>query len=383
MEEEKITLLVSSEFDKCIKIILSQPKSKIGKYKRIVVNYIGELKKFQFEKYTETQVFHENIDPDSIKQKIETLFFSEFSQLNIWTEQTHYHYILNIKGKVNVSKKKLEKKIEILEKNNREKRYILEEGIKIAPLIDLGILTSEGKIVNKQFDKFKQVNRFIEQIDDAISKYPSKEIKIVDFGCGKSYLTFILYYYLTEIKGKTAYITGLDLKEDVIKKCNLTAEKYGYVNLKFLVGDIESFKSEDCIDMVISLHACDTATDYAIYHAISWGAKMIFSIPCCQHELNFQMEAKSSLIGRYGLLKEKFCSLATDTLRGALLEYNGYQTQMLEFVDLSHSPKNILIRAIKQEREISQEQKEKIKSEIEVFNTEYGFLPKLYTLLMK
>jgi len=174
----------------------------------------------------------------------------------------------------------------------------------------------------------------------------------------------------------------LDLKEDVIKQCNLTAQKYGYTHLSFQIGSIESFDTTDDIDMVISLHACDTATDYALFHAIKWQAKMIFSIPCCQHELNGQMNSKSDIMGRYGLIKERFCALATDTIRGALLEYCGYQTQMLEFVDFSHSPKNILIRVIKQEQSISEEKRECLLHKVKELMQRYGFNAKLYTLLI-
>jgi len=382
MDEKRLDLSAFHARETIVKAILSEARESSQEFKKISIHFIKSLGKYQIEKYTKTQVFHENIEREDLLDRVTHYLNCEFLQLNIWTERVHYHYMISKSDKVKLSQKNLKSKIEGKLDNNRKKTYILEEGFKIEPLIDLGILSSEGKIIQKQFDKFKQINRFVELIDDAISKYSESEIRIVDFGCGKSYLTFILYYYLTEVKGKIAHITGLDLKEDVIKRCNATAEKYGYKNLKFQVGDIKSFESSDKIDMVISLHACDTATDFAIYHAISWGAKMIFAIPCCQHELNGQLSSSGDLMGRYGLIKERFCSLATDAIRGALLEYSGYQTQLLEFVDISHSPKNILIRAVKQESASSQVFKNRCLSEIETLRESYQFKPKLYELLL-
>ena len=214
----------------------------------------------------------------------------------------------------------------------------------VPPLIDLGVMTLEGKVVKAKFDKFKQINRFLEMIEDNI--VDETHLKIIDFGCGKSYLTFILYYYLTTIKKIDCEMIGMDLKADVIKKCNEIAKKYSYNHLQFIQGDISQFKEKRDVDMIVTLHACDTATDYALYYAIQMKCKYIFSVPCCQHEINLQLKNKSLYpISKYGILKERFAAILTDSIRANILEYFGYKTQVLEFVDWEITPKNVLIRA--------------------------------------
>lgn len=229
------------------------------------------------------------------------------------------------------------------------------------------------------YDKYRQINRFVEIADNVVDSLKLSSINILDFGCGKSYLTFILYYYLTEIKKMKVSITGLDLKADVIEKCNKLAEKYRYDGLSFEIGDINGYSVKTPPDMVITLHACDTATDYALYNAVSWNAKAIISVPCCQHELNGQIETENfSALTDYGLIKERFSALATDAIRGKILEWQGYKVQMLEFVDFEHSPKNLLIKAVK--RSTSKPVRETAKTKAETLMKEFNFSPTLYEL---
>ena len=237
------------------------------------------------------------------------------------------------------------------------KQYILKEGTPVPFLVDLGVMNKEGKIHRPAYDKFKQINRFLEFIEDilpALSR--EREVTILDFGCGKSYLTFAMYYYLKELKKYDVHIIGLDLKEDVIRKCNGLAEKYGYEKLHFLCGDIAEYEGVQKVDMVVTLHACDKATDYALAKAVEWDAQVILSVPCCQHELNDQIQNKLlSPVLKYGLLKERMSALLTDGIRAELLESKGYSTQILEFIDMEHTPKNLLIRAVKTGRSRSGE----------------------------
>lgn len=367
---------------KVFKIVISNKKNKEEKYNKININLKESKNKeyYQVEKYTDKQVFHENIEIEDLSDYLLDYMENSYKQLAAWSENNTFDLKISKKGKVFLGKKSSNNSNLINKDHNKKKNYILEEGMIIEPLIDLGVFTKEGKVVKSKYDKYKQINRFVEIIDDEIKKNDYKELTILDFGCGKSYLTFILYYYFVEIKKINVKMIGLDLKEDVIKKCNEIAKKYKFENLHFELGDINGFKYNNKVDMVITLHACDTATDYALYNAIKWNAKMIFSVPCCQHEFNHQMKAENlDILTKYGIIQERVAALMTDSVRGNLLECAGYKTQLLEFIDISHSPKNILIRASK--ANLSKDKKEKSLNQVEKLMNEFNFNPTLYNLL--
>ena len=381
MEELKRTLeeVFKSEI---IKIVISNKVKKDEKYNKIAINLKENNKNkfYQIEKFTDKQVFHENIKINEISDKVGELIFGNYKQMTAWSNNEIFDLKISKKGKIFLGKKKNDNSKIVAKGHNKEKNYILKEGMIIEPLIDLGVFTKEGKVVNSKYDKYKQINRFIEIIDDEIKKNNYKELTILDFGCGKSYLTFVLYYYFVKIKNINVKMIGLDLKEDVIKKCNDIAKRYNYENLHFELGDINGFKYNNKLDMVITLHACDTATDYALYNAIKWNSKMIFSVPCCQHEFNSQMKANElSILTKYGIVQERVAALMTDSVRANLLECMGYKTQLLEFIDIAHSPKNILIRASK--NNISKEKKEKSLNEVNNLIRTFNFNPTLYNLL--
>lgn len=368
--------------EEIIKIVISNKMNKDIKYNKIAFNLKENKGKqyYQIEKFTEKQVFHENIEENALEEKLLEHLQENYKQLSAWSSMHTFDLKISKKGKVFLNKKKSDNIKVVNKSHNKEKNYILKEGMLIEPLMDLGVFTRDGKIVNSKYDKYKQINRFIEIIDDEVKKSDFKELTILDFGCGKSYLTFILYYYFDQIKNINVKIIGLDLKEDVIKKCNDIAEKYKYENLHFEIGDINGFKYNNKVDMVITLHACDTATDYALYNAIKWNAKMIFSVPCCQHEFNEQMKSEElSILTRYGIVQERVAALMTDAIRANLLECIGYKTQLLEFIDIAHSPKNILIRAVKSN--VSEEKREKALVEVKNLIKQFNFNPTLFKLL--
>ena len=319
---------------------------------------------YQASETVGTKVLHKNYTREEVIFYLKKKLEDGFSQLQCAGMTVDGTVLVSKKGKMTIKTKRhsgtisdnqgtsgtdvqFEKKQMLA--HNRVKQYILQENIPVPFLVDLGVMNKEGKIITQKYDKFRQINRFLEFIQDILPKLEKdREVTILDFGCGKSYLTFAMYYYLRELKGYDVNIVGLDLKVDVIEKCNRLAEKYGYEKLHFLHGDIADYEGVSSVDMVVTLHACDTATDYALAKAVGWGAKVILSVPCCQHELNRQIRNETlEPVLKYGILKERMAALLTDGIRANLLESMGYETQILEFIDMEHTPKNLLIRAVK------------------------------------
>lgn len=341
-------------------MIFSNPARKDGILKVRIrpVSLRGKLL-FQAEELVGTQAFHKNLLPEEVCGYVTGLLSGGLRNGEVISGLGSAVVLVSKKGAVTVKIKraacpKQEENREdgpaadVVLAHNRKKRYVLEEGKPVEFLVDLGVMTREGKIVRTRYDKFRQINRFLEFIEDILPNLdPGRETTIIDFGCVKSYLTFAMYHYLHCLKGYPVRIIGLDLKKDVITRCNLLAEQYGYEKLRFYHGDIASYEGVDHVDMVVTLHACDTATDYALAKAVRWGARVILSVPCCQHELNRQMKNEQMKpVFQYGLIKERMAALYTDALRAQLLEGQGYRTQILEFIDMEHTPKNILIRAV-------------------------------------
>ena len=334
--------------------VLSNPREKDGAVKVKVRPLLQKEKLiFQLEEFRNNQAFHKNADPQEAEEAL-LAYMENMRQMQMETAGASYTILVSKKGKISVKQRaqaQCVKEKEIDRSHNRRKKYVLEEGVPVPFLLELGVMTKEGKIVNSRFDKFRQINRFLEFIEDILPELDKdRELTILDFGCGKSYLTFAIYYYLHELKKYDIRIIGLDLKKDVIRWCNELSKKYGYEKLTFQEGNIADYSESGTgsVDMVVTLHACDTATDYALAKAVGWGAKVILSVPCCQHELNGQMENDilKPVLG-YGLIKERMAALVTDALRAQYLEREGYDAQILEFISLEHTPKNILIRAVK------------------------------------
>lgn len=363
MEKEKEVLQTLLEFlDQDLeRLILSNPRNREHFLKLTVrpVLLRGELK-FQVEEFTQKQAFQKNFTrqeaAEYLLRQLEDLYrsgeaVSPKGRMNLLIGKKKTVTLKIKRSRSSVPGQPAFVQAQHSLSHNRKKQYILEEGVPVPFLIELGVMTREGMAVRSKFDKFRQINRFLEFIEDVLPQLDrTRETVIVDFGCGKSYLTFAMYYYLSELKGYPVQIIGLDLKKDVIELCSRLSQSFGFHKLHFYQGDIAGFETLQQVDMVVSLHACDTATDLALKKAIDWKAGVILSVPCCQHELNGQME--SSLLSpvlKYGILKERISSLITDGIRAELLEVCGYRTQLLEFIDMEHTPKNLLIRAVRQE----------------------------------
>ncbi len=377
---EQIKDIILTEREEVIKISISSPFSKDEEFNKMTIRPVIIKKQncFQAERFKNNQVFHLNMSESEFSAFLEEIF-KKYAQIAVFKSGETITFSVGKNGKIKKSKSKnnLHQKSKNAE-NNRQKEYIFNEGENIPALVDLGVFTPDFKIVNSKYDKFKQINRFIEIVNDAFSNDTNENITILDFGCGKSYLTFIIYYYFAEVKKKNVKIIGYDLKKDVVENCNKIAEKYGYKNLKFVVSDVtKDVLYREPIDMVISLHACDTATDFALNYAIKKNVKHIFSVPCCQHEVNKTIKKGGDLdiLLKHGLIKERMSALLTDSIRASILEDMGYSVDVLEFVDFSHSHKKIMIRA-KKTKNVSDKNRKQIKE----LQEKYGFAQTLYEL---
>lgn len=373
--------------DNFISAVLSNPRDeKLAAKVKVRPVLMKDIRVYQMETFRGNQAFHENLSADEACEKMLEAM-ENMKQMQLVTADAEFSVLISKKGKVTIKKKQKKAKMRPLDLNhNRKKQYILQEGVPVPFLQDLGVMTEEGKIVHARSDKFRQINRFLEFIEDILPQLDSgRELTILDFGCGKSYLTFAMYYYLHELKEYDIRIIGLDLKKEVICHCNELSEKYGYEKLRFLEGDIADYTGVNKVDMVVTLHACDTATDYALAKAVGWDAKVILSVPCCQHELNRQIRNEVlEPVLRYGLLKERMAALITDGLRAQYLEREGDEAQILEFIDMEHTPKNILIRAVKRNQKADQKEsvrRQQIEASIRKCEAELRVSPTLGRLL--
>lgn len=385
---EKLTQYINVDLKE---IIISNARNKEGITKiKVRPVLLKQDVVYQVSSFKGKQVFHENMASEALRDNCIKWLQNDFGQMEVHHEQGTLICLTNKKGTLTVKEKRsageqpklAEKRLQELS-HNRKKKYILEENIPVGFLIDLGVQTPQGKIIHSAYDKFRQINRFLEFVEDVMPALEDREvIRILDFGCGKSYLTFAIYHYLHELKGKKVQILGLDLKEDVIAHCNTLKDKYGYKNLQFLTGDIKDYTGQDEVDMVVTLHACDVATDYALYKALKWNAKVILSVPCCHHEVNRQIgnEALRPML-KYGIVKDRMAALVTDSLRALILEKQGYETQLLEFIDMTHTPKNILIRAVKGDKMVSAAKSKKLSKQEKEFTEFLGIHTTLQKLL--
>lgn len=387
------------------RLVVSNPQGGSA-LRRICVTKLGSEKDtgtFLVEEFSVTQAFQRHMDTSQIHSYVAGLLTSGFRQVN--TEA--YQLRVSKRGKVFLTSTPQGARTGTpdtvpaepssssepvsndyaasdVQNNPNPKHRLIPAGQNVPPLVDMGVLTKDGKVVSSMYDKYRQINRFVELLDDGLRDFPQDHIRVIDFGCGKSYLTFVVYHYLTEVRGLSVDMVGLDLKADVIAQCNTAAQRYGYEGLHFQLGDIDGYDSEFAPDLVISLHACDTATDLALANAVNWGTGLIYSVPCCQHELNAQMRAQTlGALTRYGIVQERVAALCTDAMRADLLEACGYKTQLLEFVDLSHTPKKLLIRARKVQRppQAACATRQAMLEEVEALCHEFDFQPMLLRLL--
>ena len=377
----KLTQALADALPGLAKAVFSQPIRK-GGIRKIEVRPLllkGE-RRWQAERFENNKAYHQNFTDDALLAWAEDNIEGLFRQALIITETESRQYILRRDG----SYKKTGGAAAVprpvgAQSHNREKDYILREGENIPALVDLGVFTKDFKIVRARYDKFRQINRFVELVAQGVRDENMERIRILDFGCGKSYLTFILYYYFAVRRGMETEIIGYDLKEDVVGRCNEIAARYGYTGLRFETADVTKDKLADTeIDMVVTLHACDTATDYALAYAIRRGVKHIFSVPCCQHEINLSIRkgGELDLLLEHGIIRERVCALLTDSIRAAVLEDAGYEVDVIEFVDFEHSPKNLMLRA-----RSTGKRKSGSRERAEALQQQYGFRQSLLELV--
>ena len=395
MEKENILFELKKNIqeDKLIKIVFSDRKS--GDFNKVIIKPIilKSVKNIQIESFKDNKAFHKNIDLNNLKELEDNLkeYIDNFKQILLQIEGSDISFI---RKKENFSRKEKESNlIKTSNEHNKKKQYILNEGDKIDFLIELGLMSIEGKILKSSYNKFKQINKYLEFMDDVIEELKVKKlitdhINVLDFGCGKSYLTFALYYYLKNYREDLTFsIVGLDLKKDVIEFCNKLAKKLNYENLEFLNGNIKDYDKSKEVDLVFSLHACNNATDYSLEKALSLDAKAILAVPCCHHEFfekiqknkNSEFYNTLKIMADNGVVLDKFATLATDSFRSLSLELCGYKTKMIEFIDMEHTPKNILIKAIKSK---SSNLKEKL-TEYNKLKEFLGIKPLLEDLIKK
>ncbi len=362
------------------KLSMSELKNKNYEFSKITARPFKSKKgvMWQLEKSKNNQVFHQNMSEEEFLLWLSSEGKETFRQICLTSEGVTVHYTV---FPDKVKRKEIGNALKVnTQSHNKEKSYILKQGENIPALVDLGVFSKELTIVKSKYDKFKQINRFIEIIDDAFGKLNKDEVTILDFGCGKSYLTFIVYYYFTEIKKVKAKVIGYDLKEDVVKNCNEIAKRYGYNDLKFYVNDVTKGELyEGNVDMVITLHACDIATDFALFHAIENNVQHIFSVPCCQHEVcsSIKKGGDFDLLLSHGLIKERFSALLTDSIRAEILKECGYEVDIIEFVDFAHSPKNLMLRC-----KLKKSRKPQLEA-VKELTEKYGFTQKLFELIAK
>ena len=377
----KLTQALADALPGLAKAVFSQPVGE-GGIRKIEVRPLllkGE-RRWQAERFENNKAYHQNFTDDALLAWAEDNIEGLFRQALLITETESRQYILRRDG----SYKKTGGAAAVprpvgAQSHNREKDYILREGENIPALVDLGVFTKDFKIVRARYDKFRQINRFVELVAQGVRDENMERIRILDFGCGKSYLTFILYYYFAVRRGMETEIIGYDLKEDVVGRCNEIAARYGYTGLRFETADVTKDKLADTeIDMVVTLHACDAATDYALAYAIRRGVKHIFSVPCCQHEINLSIRkgGELDLLLEHGIIKERVCALLTDSIRAAVLEDAGYAVDVIEFVDFEHSPKNLMLRA-----RSTGKRKSGSRERAEALQKQYGFRQSLLELV--